>query len=297
MPRNITEDCIAISQKTGEIITTIKADTTLLSPLDKKISKIRRDKEHEIAYRRIQTDVLGKFVLLRIQKILTNISAATLGRLTMLATFINYDNKLMLTERKPMRKKFFPAVLNLSESAAKKFIAEIKGKYLIEKSNGLYLSKEYYKGENQKFKRDAKTKLFIDTVQSMYYHMKPSKHKFFGMIIQLVPYINTEYNILCSNPDEKNIDNIKPLKITKLCELLNYDKTHTIKLIDNITGLLFEDDGFEQSLCSIAQFNNSGRTNYRIFVNPRIIYNGSDFNKVEVLCTFFPLAKKVRCYI
>lgn len=294
MPQNITEDCIVISKKNGEIITTIEADTTLLSPLDKKISKMRRDKEQEIAYRRVQTDVLGKFVLLRIQKIPTNISAATLGRLTMLATFINYDNKLMLTERTPMRKKDFPNVLNLSERAAKSFIAEIKDKYLIKKSDGLYLSKEYYKGENQKFKRDAKTKVFIDTVQSMYYHMKPSKHKFFGMIIQLVPYINTEYNILCSNPNEKDIDYIKPLKITELCQILNYDIAQTGKLIDNITGLLFEVDGFEQSLCSITQFNNSGRTNYRIFVNPRIIYNGSNYKKVEVLCTFFP--QKMRCF-
>ena len=286
MPQKINKNCIAIDINTGEIITKIDANTTLYSPLDKKNAEKRRKKEQQIKYRRIQIEDLGKFVLLRIQKIPTNISAATLGRLTMLATFINYNNKLMLTEQTALRKKDFPKILNLSERATKAFIAEIKGKYLIEKSDGLYLNKIYYRGENKKFKRDAKTKLFIKTIQSLYYHMKPSKHKFFGMIIQLVPYINTEYNILCSNPDEKNIDNIKSLKITEICGLLNYDKSQTGKFIDHITELMFESDDYEQSLCSITQFNNSGKNNYRIFINPRIIYNGSDYKKVEILCTF-----------
>ena len=98
--------------------------------------------------------------------------------------------------------------------------------------------------------------------------------------------LNTEYNILCSNPDEKNIDNIKSLKITEICGLLNYDKSQTGKFIDHITELMFESDDYEQSLCSITQFNNSGKNNYRIFINPRIIYNGSNYKKVEILCTF-----------
>ena len=79
-------------------------------------------------------------------------------------------------------------------SAAKKFIAEIKGKYLIEKSDGLYLSKEYYKGENQKFKRDAKTKLFIDTIPNKYI---PLQNVLIGLISAVICYLTKiETNLL-----------------------------------------------------------------------------------------------------
>lgn len=188
-----------------------------------------------------------------------------------------------------------PRILNISERAARDFVSEVKNKYLIFRDGEMFLSKEYYRGESDKYKRDAKQKLFIQTTQDLYYKLKPREHKYFGYVIRIVPFINREFNILCHNPDETVFDQIKPLSIGEVCDILKYENSHSDRLLDGLTRCIFRADDQDQSLCAIVQSVGNGITGYGMFVNPRILYNGSDYDKVELLHFYFPLRKN-RCY-
>ena len=272
----------------------IEAGSTVSTPEDKFYAQERREQERKKRYRRTQTDELGNFVLLRVRKLPVELDPATLARLTLLSTYLDYQNRLMLNERVPMRKTDLPKILNLSERAAKGFVAAVQGKFMFVRDGDLYLSKEYYKGESEKYKKDQKQRLFIKSTRELYYALKPTHHKYFGYIVKLVPFINREFNVLCHNADEVVYDRIAPLTIGEICDILDYDSTNSARLLDALTGLLFTHNGESQSLCAIVKSVGNGVQGYGAFINPRIIYNGSDYKQVEVLHHFFPM--KNRCY-
>lgn len=291
MARKITTDDYALVNTTTGEQRKIEAGTKLYFPEDQFYAAERREKEQKQKYRRIQSNELGNFVLLRIKKIPANLDPATLARLTLLSTYLDYQNRLMLTSNIPMRKTDLPRILNLSERAAKGFIAEIKEKYLIVRDGDLYLSKEYYRGQDKKYKKDSKQKLYIESTRRLYYALKPREHRYFGYIVRIIPYINREFNILCKNPDETVFDRIEPLSIGEICDLVKYDSHHSNELLEGLTKCMFLYDGENQSLCAIVKSSGNGVVGYGMFVNPRILYNGSDYNKVEVLHFYFPLQK------
>lgn len=294
MPKKFSNSGTWIDDVTGEKYH-YNAGAKISSAEDQFNAQERREKELKNKYRRTQTDELGNFVLLRVKKIPVDLDPATLARLTLLSTYIDYKNRLMINKHTIMKKSDLPRILNISERAARDFVSEVKNKYLIFRDGEMYLSKEYYRGESDKYKRDAKQKLFIQTTQDLYYKLKPREHRYFGYVIRIIPFVNREFNILCHNPDEVVFDQIKPLSIGEICDLLKYENTHSNRLLDGLTKCIFRADDQDQSLCAIVQSVGNGITGYGMFVNPRILYNGSDYNKVEILHFYFPMRKN-RCY-
>lgn len=295
MPMEIRTDEYDIVNRNTGWKKPLEAGSTINTAEDKFHAQERREQERKKKYRYTQTDELGKYILLRVKKIPTTLDPSTLARLTLLSTFIDYKNRLMINKQTVMRKSDLPRILNISERAARDFVSEVKNKYLIFRDGEMFLSKEYYRGESDKYKRDAKQKLFIQTTQDLYYKLKPREHRYFGYVIRIIPFVNREFNILCHNPDEIVFDQIKPLSIGEICDLLKYENTHSDRLLDGLTKCIFRADDQDQSLCAIVQSVGNGITGYGMFVNPRILYNGSDYNKVEILHFYFPLRKN-RCY-
>lgn len=291
MPMEIRTDEYDIVNRNTGWKKSLEAGSTINTAEDKFHARERRKKEEEKKYRRRQSKELGDFVLLRVKKIPVDLDPATLARLTLLATYLDYKNRLMLTPEIPMRKTDLPRILNLSERAAKGFVSEVKDKFLLVRDGDLYLSKEYYRGEDKKYKKDSKQKLFIESTRQLYYKLKPREHRYFGYVIRIIPYINREFNILCKNPDETVFDRIEPLSIGEICDIVRYDSHHSNEFLNGLTKCMFLSDGESQSLCAIVQAVGNGVVGYGMFVNPRIIYNGSDYNKVEVLHFYFPLKK------
>ncbi len=295
MPKTIKKDSYVVNKETGEITNSLSSGDLIITASDKSAKRKRQEIEEKKEFRRTQTNELGGFVLLRIKHLPDDLSSTELGRLTMLSTFVGYDNHLMINERTYMKKTDLPKVLNINSDTAGKFLMRVSPKYLnIEDDGRIAISNAFYKGTVKEYQRDKKTRLFIETAQNLYYQMKPRAHKYFGMVISLIPYINTEWNILCDNPEEKCIDRVHAMTVGELCERLEYDAGKSDRLLDSICGLLFETNDIQRSLCSVVRYQSAEQSGYRIFINPRIIFNGSDFKQVEGLCTFFP--GKKRCY-
>ena len=112
-------------------------------------------------------------------------------------------NRLMLTENTTMKRGDLPAVLNLGERKTRDFLNDMT-EYIRFNKSGIYISDSFvYRGEKKERKYNNKMKLFNKSVQSLYKGLKPTKHKYFGFIVQLLPFVNRKYNIICSNPEDK----------------------------------------------------------------------------------------------
>src|SRR5699024_1832486 len=70
----------------------------------------------------------------------------------------------------------------------------------------------------RKDKKD--TRIYINTTRMLYEGCNPKKHKSLSYVFQLIPFMNTEFNIICENPNEKDLNKIKKLNMKNICELL-----------------------------------------------------------------------------
>lgn len=102
----------------------------------------------------------------------------------------------------------------------------------------------------------------------------------------MISFINFEYNILCYNHTQKVFDRIEPLTVSEFCEVIGFDKTHATDLARDYGRITFTVDGKQEVFCKFL-FNGSTVENATIYINPRLVYKGSDFKKVEAIGVSF----------
>ena len=219
-----------------------------------------------------------------------NISPESIGRLMFLSTFLGYeDNFLMISQKAKMSKKDLIKVMKLPTTTFYRFFNEVKDKYIITDNSGyLRLREDYFHKGNFTVREKGKKwqSLYKDTIQMLYYKTPIHQHRHIGYIFSLLPYVNIEYNIVCKNPEEKQLDKIDFLTINELCEKIGYSKEHRNKLKDNLKQLVFDVDGRKEPFCSFVLNNSTNISDARMYINPRILYIGHRAEEVQILGKF-----------
>lgn len=289
------ENSVTITDnKTGEKLNA-KNGGIFITTEDHKAKKLRKEAEAKRRQRRDLTNGYGGFVLMRKVPLDKNISPQTLGRLTYLAVYLTYedDNRLMLTERQPMFRQDLPQVLGLPERTVDRFVKEAKnaGILIVDKYGQLFMDDStFFRG---KTKRRKKMRLYRKPIQQLYQKMSRSYDHYFGYVIALVPYINKEWNYVCrsrDNAEERDLHKLDCMSIGDICELLDFDPTHSSRLIDKLKSIKFVWDGQEQALCNFIK--EIGSKEYNMIINPDILYMGNKPEQVKVLGKYFPVKRK-----
>lgn len=281
---------LARDENTGEVIEA----TTVIIPIGSKIQTLKQQKsarewreqqEKRLMRRKLQ-DELGYFYFVMRQHEFGRLSAESAARLIYLCTYLNYNNEFMLTEREKMKKSDLKNILGLSVSTTFKFWKEVENIYIVDKGeDGLNLCcSDIIRGKLVD-KTNLYQKVYIDSIRNIYRVTQSTKHRYLGYIFKLLPYVNTEYNVICANPLETEMEKIKPFRISEICNILGYDKKN-IKRFKNIyRQLTFNYKGHKEYLFTfVSQWD--GDENMGTFVNPHILYSGSDYHKVEILGMF-----------
>lgn len=176
-------------------------------------------------------------------------------------------------------------VLGLSTGTTFKFWKEVNPQYIIEDVDGLKLiSDDITRGTITDSKKSYQ-RFYIDAIRKVYLETKPTRHRHLGYVYQILPFINFEYNIICWNPEEKVLDNINPLTVAEFCGFIGYNAGDYKKLLKLYRQITFEINNQREYFLTFVM-NEADAEHIRIFVNPRIIYSGSDYKKVEVLGAF-----------
>ena len=158
-----------------------------------------------------------------------NLKPATISRFLYLATYIDYNNReenVLVKHGKNnkieyMTKKDIQKVLKLTKKPFYEFINEIKEKGLLFEINGkIYLNPTYVNKGKNNFKNKEYTRMFIKTTRELYENCTSRQHKQLSYIYQLLPFIHYESNILCKNPQEKEIELLDKLYFTDICRIL-----------------------------------------------------------------------------
>lgn len=204
-----------------------------------------------------------------------------LFRFMFVCSYMNYDNYLSNGVRL-MKEDEFKNILKLKDSEyykTKKCFLENELISIDGKGNILINKRFCKKGEINTAKNIEVIRMFNNAIKELYDKSLPREHKKLSLLIEILPYINFRYNIICSNPDESNMELIKPIKMSELCELLGYDKTNSSKLKRMLFSLRVSGEeviGLFEKSCGKA-----------IFVNPRVYYKGNDEDELNLLQEMF----------
>jgi hypothetical protein len=308
MAQKAKHDLLAVDQVTGEKIkisagSSIKSEAELEASkeyfkrkndaLKAELDKALEEKQKQY-WRNRELTKYDKYLLVRTKKIPQSeeMSAANLGRMIYLATFCNYDNRLMLNECVTMKESDLPEVLNLGERKTRDFKKDMKD-HIIFSKDGIFIDDTFvYRGERKEKHYTDKIRMYNLAVRSLYRALKNTKHGYFGYVVRLLPYINRKYNIVCKNPRETDINKIEAMTMMDIARAIGYEETNSAKLVEILTGLMFDLNGYQQSACGIVWFTANGTNGYMVIFNPNLLYIGDNPDDVTAFCKFFPNAVK-----
>lgn len=276
---------MAVNTKTGEITDTVNAimpvGSRWYSPEQLDALHKKQQRERAIEEQKLYRNATKNFYFLRNDNEFTDIKPADVARLIYLATYANFDkdnknNKLTFDTGKPITVNNLPKLLKASDKTVKRFLKSVSPKYLIQKDDGLLLTNiDYFVKGRLKNQSDFR-KVYNKGVRKLYSNTKHLNH--IGYIFQLLEYVNVEYNVLCTNPSETDIDLLEPITFETFCNLVGYDIKSIARLKRIYQSIVFDVGEHEERLVDIGN---------RIIINPRILYSGSDYRKVEVLGVFY----------
>lgn len=212
------------------------------------------------------------------------IDGATITRLVFLATYMGYDNCLYYKNNKPIYKDDLQSLLRLKSTAYKTFTRECKENCLIKINNNgtISITNEYFKrGKLLKRDIDSKnniTRMYCDTIQYLYKNCDPRYQKTLSYMFALIPHISIQYNIVCENPLEEDIDKVRPCLLRDICAICNYDPSHSNFLKKSLINIKIQN---KAALRMIEDINGT-----RVYVNPAVYYGGNNHETVYILGKF-----------
>ena len=276
-----TGKSLAVERATGEvyetITTTVPAGTIFYTPERQRAYKAKREREEEerllAEERRHRRNNTPKFYFISAEGREHELRPATMARLVYLATFLDYQGRLKVNLQRTMKFSDLEGILQIKKSEVYCFWREVRNNYVVEDKYGcLYMQRDFScRGRLPCGERYQQ--FYIDSVRKLYRKTRPTSHRYLGYVFQMLPFISTEYNIVCHNPLEQDLDCIEPFSIDEFCNAIRYNPANRARLMKTYAGITFPVDGKQEQFCAfVTKGADIGST--KIFVNPHILYHG-----------------------
>lgn len=283
----IIKNCTVVDNLTGEIIDDNFQIQELNDIQNAKNAIDYRKSEEE--FKRFIDENLGNFYFLFYKLIKKGIERQYIMRFLYLCTYMNYNNKLYIkTLNRYMVEDDLQNILKLSEREVFRTKKVLLDNNFIEIKNNktIHINKKYcLKGKIEGNKnKSIKVRIFENGIKELYEKSKSREHKKLTLLIELLPYINLKYNIVCSNPECELMEDITPIKLSDLAKKLHFSSIQKMK-----KGL-FDVTVNEEKVIGVFSINNKSSM---ILINPRIYYKGSQIVDIEYLMGLFDMSKNI----
>lgn len=280
-----------INHSTGEVrmkhtVEVFEGDTVL--SLEQREAQMRyRESEERRKRRRDLSKELGEHFFIESHQEFSELTASNAARLVFLGTFAGYDNSLRLTQKTILRREDLPSVLKISKSATNNFMKEACPTYITIKDDGQLVINPCFFRKGTLPKGESFYRVYKKWIRKLYNETPQSRHKHLGYIFGVLPFVNIQFNILCHNPKETDLNLIEPMTLDELCEKIGYNKTNRHRLLKAYNEIQFEIDDHQERFLSIVGngiIKDSGKS--KMFVNPTVLYSGDEPESVRILGRF-----------
>lgn len=290
---NLSEGSVFVNQHTGEVIppTLVPSGSIVYTPEDQQRYQKQKNAEAKKKLHRRENGELGHFYFAH-EDCTQGIKPQTLARIMFLATYIGYGNNILyLTQQRLLRKSDLPELMGLKSKTFYSFWAEVTGVYILEQPDGsLKMPSLFRRGALKKSKKDAESlryqKIYIEAMRQLYKQTPAAKHCHLGYVFQMLPFLNWEYNVMCWNPYETELEKIQPMSLNELCTVIGYSTSQRARLLEALKKLIYRDGDKRRYLFSYVIPGGCNLGEAKMYVNPRVIYRGNNWHRVEILGTF-----------
>ena len=286
---------LLVNRATGEVLqgryVAVYPGDKIASPDQQEANRQYIENLKKAIGRRTASRDLGKYFFIAGGQRFSDIKPQSATRLIYLQTFADYSthqgNRLKMNSKTNMKFDDLKKVLGLQRDAVKEFWDDVSPKYLIEDKDGLLINSDIFvKGTIYKQQNESFYRAYCRGVRKLYEATPKRKHGQLGYLFQLLPFINVEFNVLCFNPSETDIDRIEFMNLDEFCELIRYDKSKRDRLLEIYKGLTFDvadKDGTHRERFVSITGDGLTKGEHRLYVNPRVLYSGSDYKQVLIL--------------
>lgn len=279
----MTGDFSVVDNSTGEVIDGVKKIYT-----QQELENIKKRKEQQAEYemKRMQIDAnykeYGAFVwlLYNYNEVLNlGVPPEMLTKLIYVSTFMSYNNRIMISDENCMTKEQMQVLLGISDMTFWRFCDTVfKADLMYEKDDAFYMSDKIFERGIIKTFDKARTRLYVKGIRHVYHKAKVTEHKLLSYLFQAIPFVSTDFNILCFNPEETDMKKIKPMKLADYCEKIDYSIENARRLKTVLKKLRVSDEpvfSFVENADGIF-----------IYINPCIFYAGNKWEQVKILGEF-----------
>lgn len=246
---------------------------------EKKLD-IMQMKEEQTEFQQYLLGCYGSFYF-NFYKRFGNVEKQFLFRFIYLATYMNYDN-LLSNGVRLIKEDSLIDILKLGRAEfykTKKYL--IENDFISIQDNKTILVNDRYckKGKINKTKSIEVVRMFNDSIRELYEKATAKEHKKLALLIEILPYVNLKFNVICHNPKCEYEENIQPYTMPELCDKLGYDKTHSSRLKKDLLKLKVNNE----LVIGIFEKEN-GKA---IYVNPSVYYKGVKIEDIKNLQSMF----------
>ena len=149
-------------------------------------------------------------------------------RFIFLSTFLDYDTNLLVTRgvcntKRPITKNEIMVETKLNKKTFGRFWSKlVENNFIYEVENKIYINPEYFiKGKVPKGYNKEYSRIYIDTIRTLYYCSDSKHHRSLGYIMKLLPKMNYKTNFIVHNPNEDDISRLIPYSLEEICLELN----------------------------------------------------------------------------
>ena len=275
-----------IDVETGEAFSNVTVTTDRDRQNYKKILEAKQKYEFQGVEIQKQYKKYGSFVWLLYnagQVLDLGIQPDELTKLIYISTYMGYNNRLMASEDESMTKKQMRELLRVSEDTFHKFYISLTNTDILSEDidKCLYLNTSIFKRGAIKDVKDIdcnRTRLYIKSIRSLYTQAKISEHKLLSYLFQAIPFVNVNYNIMCFNPLENDLQKVKPMIMKDFCIIIGYSQDNDRRLKTKLKGLRL------QQLPVFSFVDNAD--GLFCYINPNVYYAGNKWEEVKVLGRF-----------
>lgn len=210
-------------------------------------------------------------------------------RLVILANYLNKNNNLVTKQNNRIKRGTLNKIWdnggkNNTKEINKTFNILLEANLIKLEGDFIMINEDIIRVGTISKKEKAYTRVFTETIESIYNETPPRKRKQIANIIKIAPFINFKYNYLCINPCETDSNKIIPLKWTDIADICGYDSA---KQLSRFKKGLAELEVADEPL--IVEFKIKNKS--IIAVNPRILYGGSNVDDIKYLFSIFETYK------
>ena len=278
---------------TGEIHELWLGDYVITSKAELAERKKRMDEKTQMFTRSEARFVWAIYKLSA--RLFEELKESYVSMLFFLATFCGWNGHLT-TGRKDIKKADLPGLLDMSRETVNRFWnAIVKAGIAREDDDGLlYLNEDYFRkgkltsemvGELSQ-QHTAISRLYVSSVRDLYKRATPRSRKTLAYLFLMMPYVNLDYNIVCYNPLEDDLEKIEPMNLNELSKTIGYGEENASRLLSNLLKLKFTVLEKEESAVHGVLSDVNGRREYKLFVSPDVYYAGRNWDEVKVLGKF-----------